>query len=41
VQLASGLLGVVGEVEEYNADMDMWLRALLKSGGSGSAEAGG
>jgi hypothetical protein len=40
VQLASGLLGVVGEVDEYSADYETWLRALLKSGGSGSAEAG-
>ncbi|KAF6262347.1 hypothetical protein COO60DRAFT_1699341 [Scenedesmus sp. NREL 46B-D3] len=40
VQLASRLLGVVGEVDEFSADYETWLRALLKSGGSGSAEAG-
>lgn len=40
VQLASGLLGVVGEVEEYSADYELWLRALLKSGGGSSVEAG-
>lgn len=39
-QLSSGLQGIVTEVAEYKSDYEMWLRAVLKSGGTSSTEAG-
>eukprot|EP00879_Flechtneria_rotunda_P025620 GHRR01027248.1.p1 GENE.GHRR01027248.1~~GHRR01027248.1.p1 ORF type:complete len:378 (+),score=145.22 GHRR01027248.1:715-1848(+) len=40
VQLPQGLLDLVGEVEEYSNDHNMWFRALLKTGGDATMHSG-